>query len=117
MTAAGGSPHIPTYPKCDPTCTTDCGHCKGDHERARAGQERARTAEEDPGCAMYREDSFPFAACETHDEVFPLGATCSMTRGHLQRLATAARARGDQDAERQALDLIHLDDRSRKDAR
>lgn len=31
-----------TYPTCDPTCTTDCGHCKGNHEQARLGQIRAR---------------------------------------------------------------------------
>jgi hypothetical protein len=24
------------YGQCDDTCTTDCGHCKGDHEAAAA---------------------------------------------------------------------------------
>lgn len=41
--------HVPTYPTCDATCTTDCGHCKGNHEQARLGQIRARADAATPG--------------------------------------------------------------------
>jgi hypothetical protein len=64
-------------------------------------------------CDMRVEDPFPFAWCETHDETFPLGGICPETRRKREGEAIAARARGDFDAERKALDSIALDDRAR----
>ena len=32
--------HVPTYAQCDDTCTTDCGHCKGDHDLTRAAADQ-----------------------------------------------------------------------------
>lgn len=65
------------------------------------------------GCAMFVQDPFVFAWCETHDETFPLGGTCPHERQALQSKAIAARARGDHAAERHALDLIHMDDQAK----
>lgn len=64
-------------------------------------------------CDMRRTDSYPFAWCRTHDTTFPLGATCPERRTVLRAQATAARARGDWEAERRALDALALDERAR----
>lgn len=65
-TTAGGTPHVPTYPTCDATCTTDCGHCKGNHEQARLGQIRARADAATPGpwtAAAYSDSAGDEGSC------------------------------------------------------
>lgn len=37
--------HVPRFKYCRPDCTTDCGHCKGDHDLARRGQTAAAIRE------------------------------------------------------------------------
>lgn len=81
----------------------------------------ARPAPAAPGsadvnaCDLRTREDFDFAWCETHDETFPLGATCSVRLGELKTKAIAARARGDFAVERTCLDLIALDERVRAD--
>ena len=65
-------------------------------------------------CDMRHQEPFDFAWCETHDETFPLGGICPYRRGEVEREAVAARARGDEIAERRALDSLALDDKARE---
>jgi len=64
-------------------------------------------------CDMRHEPPFDFAWCETHDSTFPLGGVCPEYRTVLHREAIAAHGRGDDAAERAALDSIAMDERAR----
>lgn len=65
-------------------------------------------------CDMRCADPYDFAWCETHDETFPPGAVCSFRAVEIKADAIAARARGDRERERAALDALALDERTRK---